>query len=188
MPSDLPPLPVHVDPLPYEARLEARPLSQVDLVVIHCTELPDLAMARTGERGLPLILGGDHALAMGSVSGMARHAADENRPLFVLWLDAHADFNTSEVTPSGNVHGMPVACLCGYGPKELIEIGGQVPAMNPKWIRQIGIRSVDEGERRLIRQYGIDVYDMRYIDEAGMKRTMEAALQGMSADTHLHVS
>jgi arginase len=106
----------------------------------------------------------------------------------VLWLDAHADFNTSDITPSGNVHGMPVACLCGYGPRELTEIGGTAPALRPDEIRQIGIRSVDEGERRLVHEVGLDIYDMRYIDEIGMKRAMEEALDGVDARTHLHVS
>ncbi|SBV37861.1 Arginase [uncultured Stenotrophomonas sp.] len=110
------------------------------------------------------------------------------KPLRVLWLDAHSDFNTCEVTPSGNIHGMPVACLCGLGPDALTRLGGTSPAILPQQVRQIGIRSVDQDEKRLIKQHQVDVYDMRYIDEAGMKRTMEAALAGIDADTHLHVS
>ena len=106
----------------------------------------------------------------------------------MLWLDAHSDFNTSEVTPSGNVHGMPVACLCGLGPQALTHLGGDAPAMRPDQIRQIGIRSVDPEEKRLVKQHGLDIYDMRYIDEIGMKRVMEQALDGVDADTHLHVS
>lgn len=137
---------------------------------------------------LPILLGGDHCLGLGSISAVARHCREAGKKLRVLWLDAHADFNTSELTPSGNVHGMPVACLCGYGPKELIEIGGQVPAVNPKWIRQIGIRSVDAGEKRFVHQVGLEVFDMRYIDEMGMRHTMELALATMDANTHLHVS
>lgn len=117
-----------------------------------------------------------------------KYCREQQRPLRVLWLDAHSDFNTSEVTPSGNVHGMPVACLCGLGPQALTHLGGSAPALLPEQVRQIGIRSVDPEEKRLIKQHRIDVYDMRYIDEAGMKRTMETALQGMSEDTHLHVS
>jgi arginase len=83
---------------------------------------------------------------------------------------------------------MPVACLCGLGPRELTELGGAAPAIDPASIRQIGIRSVDSGEKRLVHDQGLTVYDMRYIDEVGMRRTMEAALAGMDADTHLHVS
>ncbi len=137
---------------------------------------------------LPILLGGDHCLAIGSLSAVARHCRETGKKLRVLWLDAHSDFNTHEVTPSGNIHGMPVACACGLGPDVLTGLGGQVPAMRPDQIRQIGIRSVDPPEKRLIKQYGLDVYDMRYIDEVGMKRTMEAALDGVDADTHLHVS
>lgn len=137
---------------------------------------------------LPILLGGDHCLGLGSISAVARHCRMAGKKLRVLWLDAHADFNTSELTPSGNIHGMPVACLCGLGPQPLIEIGGHVPAVNPKWIRQIGIRSVDAGEKRLVHQMGLEVFDMRYIDEMGMRHTMELALATMDANTHLHVS
>ena len=137
---------------------------------------------------MPVLLGGDHSLGIGSISAVARYCRGQGRRLRVLWLDSHADFNTSELTPSGNVHGMPVACVCGYGPRALIEIGGHVPAVDPRWIRQIGIRSVDPGERRFVHEVGLEVYDMRYIDELGMRHTMEMALATMDPGTHLHVS
>lgn len=137
---------------------------------------------------LPIMLGGDHCLGIGSITAVARHCRDTGKQLRVLWLDAHADFNTHEVTPSGNIHGMPVACLCGIGPEALTRLGGDAPALRPAEVRQVGIRSVDEGEKRLVKQHGLDVYDMRYIDEVGMKRTMEEALAGVDANTHLHVS
>ncbi len=137
---------------------------------------------------LPILLGGDHCLAIGSISAVARHCRETKRKLRVLWLDAHADFNTNTLTPSGNTHGMPVACLCGHGPRELIEIGGEVPAINPKWVRQIGIRSVDPGEKRLVHEVDLEVFDMRYIDEMGMRHAMELALATIDANTHLHVS
>jgi arginase len=137
---------------------------------------------------LPILLGGDHCLAIGSISAVARHCRENGKKLRVLWLDAHADFNTSTLTPSGNIHGMPVACLCGLGPQALIEIGGTVPAINPKSMRQIGIRSVDAGEKRLVHEQGLEVFDMRYIDEMGMRHTMELALATLDANTHLHVS
>jgi arginase len=141
----------------------------------------------SGDR-LPILLGGDHCLAIGSISAVARHCRDKGKKLRVLWLDAHADFNTSIITPSGNIHGMPVACLCGHGPKELVEIGGHVPAISGKWVRQIGIRSVDEGEKKFVHEMDLEVFDMRYIDEMGMRHTMELALATMDANTHLHVS
>ena len=137
---------------------------------------------------LPILLGGDHCLGVGSITAVARHCRETGKKLRVLWLDAHADFNTSAVTPSGNVHGMPVACLCGVGPEALTHLGGSAPAMQASEIRQIGIRSVDQGEKRLVKEYGLDIYDMRYIDEIGMKRAMEEALEGVDADTHVHVS
>jgi len=137
---------------------------------------------------MPILLGGDHCLGLGSITAVARHCRKTGKQLRVLWLDAHADFNTHQVTPSGNVHGMPVACLCGLGPDALTKLGGESPAMRPDEIRQIGIRSVDEGEKRLVQEYGLDVYDMRYIDEIGMKRVMEEALEGVDENTHLHVS
>ena len=137
---------------------------------------------------LPILLGGDHCLGIGSISAVARHCRETGKKLRVLWLDAHADFNTNTLTPSGNIHGMPVACLCGYGPKELCAIGGTVPAISPKVVRQIGIRSVDQGEKRLVHEAGLEVFDMRFIDEMGMRHTMELALATIDANTHLHVS
>ena len=144
------------------------------------------ASLQAGE--LPILLGGDHCLGVGSITAVARHCREHGKKLRVIWLDAHADFNTHEVTPSGNVHGMPVACLCGVGPKVLTELGGSAPAMDAADIRQIGIRSVDAGEKRLVKEYGLDIYDMRYIDEIGMKRAMEEALEGIDDNTHVHVS
>ena len=147
------------------------------------------AMGEELRRGrLPILLGGDHCLAIGSLTAVAQYCREAGKQLRVLWLDAHADFNTHDVTPSGNVHGMPVACVCGIGPDALTQLGGSKPALTPDMIRQIGIRSVDQGEKQLIKQYGLDVYDMRHIDEVGMKRTMEAALEGIDDNTHLHVS
>ncbi|MGY6520008.1 MAG: arginase [Lysobacteraceae bacterium] len=137
---------------------------------------------------LPIMLGGDHCLAMGSLFAVAAHCRKVGKKLRILWLDAHADFNTSDLTPSGNVHGMPVACLCGHGPEALVNLGGPGPAISPDMVRQIGIRSVDEGERRFVHEVGLDIYDMRYIDEYGMRRAMQEALEGVDGDTHIHVS
>lgn len=137
---------------------------------------------------VPIMLGGDHCLAIGSITAAARHARETGKKLRVLWLDAHADFNTSQITPSGNIHGMPVACLCGHGPDELTILGDTKPATTPDVFRQIGIRSVDEGEKKFVHEAGIDIYDMRYIDEIGIKASMEEALADIDQDTHLHVS
>ena len=148
----------------------------------------DAVYAELASGRLPILLGGDHCLGIGSISAVARHCRDTGKKLRVLWLDAHADFNTNTLTPSGNIHGMPVACLCGHGPKELIEIGGQVPAIHPKWVRQLGIRSVDEGEKRFVHEQDLEVFDMRYVDEMGMRAAVELALALIDANTHLHVS
>ncbi len=148
-------------------------------------------LAELHQQRLPVLLGGDHSLGLGSISAVARHCADTGRKLRVLWLDAHADFNTSALTPSGNVHGMPVACLCGFGPEahtRLVGMPGGAPALRPDQIRQIGIRSVDEGERRFVHEQGLEVFDMRFIDEVGMRQTMLQALDGLDEETHLHVS
>ncbi len=137
---------------------------------------------------LPIVVGGDHSLAIGSIAAAAQHARQSGRKLRVLWFDAHADTNTNVLTPSGNIHGMPVAILLGHGPRELVEIGGQAPIMRPSEIRQIGIRSVDLGEKRFVHELGFEVFDMRYVDETGMRQTMHAALAGLDRDTHLHLS
>jgi len=150
---------------------------------VHDAVLAELRLGR-----LPMLLGGDHSLAIGSISAVARHCREAGRKLRVLWFDAHADFNTSLLTPSGNLHGMPVACLCGFGPAELTGLSGQVPAIDPAWIRQVGIRSVDAGEKRFAHEQDLEVFDMRYIDEMGMRQAMELALARVDADTHLHVS
>ena len=137
---------------------------------------------------MPILIGGDHSLAIGSIAAAAQYARDQGRRLRVLWFDAHADANTSQLTPSGNIHGMPVAILLGHGPKDLVGISGTMPAMKPSEIRQIGIRSVDLGEKRFVHELGFEVYDMRYIDETGIRQTMNNALAGLGRDTHLHVS
>jgi len=160
----------------------------LDEVVAWNRAVMQAVAAELAQERLPILLGGDHCLAIGSITAVARHCRDTGKHLTVLWLDAHADFNTSSITPSGNVHGMPVACLCGFGPEPLTGLGGSAPALSPEQIRQIGIRSVDTGEKKLVRDVGLDIYDMRYIDEVGMKRVMEEALLNLGPRHHLHVS
>ncbi|MBC3885335.1 arginase [Undibacterium griseum] len=136
----------------------------------------------------PMMLGGDHCLAIGSISAVAAHCRRAGKKLRVLWFDAHADSNLSTISPTGNIHGMPVACLMGHGPKELIAYSGVTPAIQPADIRLIGIRSVDAGEKKFIHDMGMQVFDMRYIDEYGMRNVMSSVLAGLDSDTHLHVS
>lgn len=148
----------------------------------------DAAYASLANGQMPLLMGGDHCLAIGSISAAARHCRETGKRLLVLWLDAHADANTGSTSPTGNIHGMPVACLCGDGPAPLTTLSGVTPAVPASAIRQVGIRSVDAEEKLRLRELGLTVYDMRYIDENGMRATMERALAGIDANTHLHVS
>ncbi|HWU77267.1 MAG TPA: arginase [Rhodanobacter sp.] len=160
----------------------------LDEVVAWNTAVYTAVQQELNAGNIPIMLGGDHCLAIGSITAVAEHCRDTGKQLRVLWLDAHSDFNTSQATPSGNIHGMPVACLCGYGPEALTGLGRSVPATTPDVFRQVGIRSVDYGEKELVRKANVGIYDMRRIDEEGMKRVMEQALDGVDENTHLHVS
>ncbi|MDO9002307.1 MAG: arginase [Aquabacterium sp.] len=140
---------------------------------------------------LPMLLGGDHCLAMGSIGAVAAHCRTTGQNLRVIWLDAHADFNTSDITPSGNLHGMPVAVLFGLGPDDLVHLaaaGLPQPALSRDELRLIGVRSVDEQERQFVHAQGLEVFDMRHLDEHGMRAVMQQALMGVDERTHLHVS
>ncbi len=148
----------------------------------------DAVDAALAQDEFPLLLGGDHCLAVGSISAIARHCRRTGRRLRVLWLDAHADVNDAATSPSGNLHGMPVACLLGQGPAPLVGWSGPRAALQPADIAFLGVRSVDAEERAAIARLGLRVYDMRYIDEHGMRHTVAEALQDVGEDTHLHVS
>jgi arginase len=157
-------------------------------VLVWNSAVHDAVGAELAQGRLPLLLGGDHSLAIGSISAVARHCRARGKTLRVLWLDAHADCNTPRTSPSGNLHGMPVACLCGHGPAALTELSGQVPAIAPAAIRQVGIRSVDVGEWALVQTLDLVVFDMQAVAEQGMRRVMAQALDGVDENTHLHVS
>ncbi len=157
-------------------------------VIEWCTTVYGATAAELAAGRLPILMGGDHSLAIGSISAVAAHCRATGRRLRVIWVDAHADFNTAALTPSGNIHGMPVACLAGHGPRELTTLAGSVPAVRTDDIRQIGLRSVDEGEKSFLHEQGVEVFDMRFLDEIGMRRAMVRALSGLDADTHLHLS
>jgi arginase len=137
---------------------------------------------------VPVLMGGDHCLAIGSISAVARHCRQHRRNLRVVWLDAHTDVNTEQISPSGNIHGMPVSCLLGHGPADLVGWSGERAALEAGSIDFIGIRSVDAHEKQAIRQLGLQVFDMRHIDEHGMRNTMTEVLQDVDEDTHIHVS
>jgi arginase len=140
------------------------------------TELADRVTAAMEAGAVPLVLGGDHSLSIGSIAGAARWAREQDADLGLLWFDAHADMNTNETTPSGNIHGMPLAASLGYGDPALTDICGFSPKV--RWDRTvlIGARDVDRGERALIREAGIRTFTMREIDEDGIVPVLEEAL------------
>ncbi|MCS6992526.1 MAG: arginase [Anaerolineales bacterium] len=126
----------------------------------------------------PLVLGGDHSVALGSIHGAAKH-----RKLGVLWVDAHADFNTPETTPSGNIHGMPLAALCGLGDPRLTALWDErAPALDPRRVAVIGARDLDPGEKRNLKETGVLVMSMEQIDRLGMVRAVEKAIERISRD------
>lgn len=137
----------------------------------------------------PLMLGGDHSMSIGSIAGIAAHCKAQNKRLGVIWVDAHSDINTPDSTPSGNIHGMPVAVSLGIGSKELVNVGGEFVKLSPSNLTLIGLRSVDPGERDLIKQLGIDAYSMTEIDKLGMYAIMLTVLERMKKRVdHLHIS
>lgn len=125
---------------------------------------------------LPVVLGGDHSIAIGSMSGIASFYRERHESLGLIWFDAHADMNTPETSPSGNIHGMPLAALLGYGAPELTQVAGFAPKLDPRFCAHVGARDIDQGERELIRQLGIRFFTMREIDERGMSACMNEAV------------
>ncbi len=132
---------------------------------------------------LPLILGGDHSIAIGSFAGVASYYKKREQTIGLIWFDAHADMNTHESTPSGNIHGMPLAALLGYGTPELVNVGGFAPKLDPKLCAHVGARDIDPGERELIRKLGVRFFTMREIDERGMSACMDEAIAIVSRGT-----
>ena len=124
----------------------------------------------------PLILGGDHSIAIGSFAGVVSHYKKQDKTIGLIWFDAHADMNTPETTPSGNIHGMPLSALLGYGTPELTNVGGFSPKLDPQLCAHVGARDIDPGERELIRKLGIRFFTMREIDERGMRACMDEAI------------
>lgn len=154
-----------------------------------CAALREAVYNSLVERELPVVMGGDHSLAIGSVSGVAKYCAEKGKKLFIFWLDAHADFNTPETSPSGNIHGMPVAVMSGFGHPKLLALGHAIPMVDPSQVVQVGIRSVDAIEKHRVTESGVTVFDMRQIDEIGMRGTMDRALDiANKENAHLHVS
>ncbi|MBI4357453.1 MAG: arginase [Gammaproteobacteria bacterium] len=138
---------------------------------------------------LPILLGGDHSMAIGSIAGIGRYCFETGKKLNILWLDAHADFNTADTSPSGNIHGMPLAIVCGLGHPKFKKVLNAKPFQSISTVVQIGVRSIDTLEREQLNQYPIHILDMRMLDEHGMRVMMEKALNLLvDPGAHLHVS
>ena len=166
---------------------------------VHARYLGEIARAATVackkverimRRGhFPLVLGGDHSIAVGTVSGIAAFCRREGKKLGLLWVDAHGDINTPQSSPSGNIHGMPVAALLGHGPDELTGIGGKFRKVDPANVALVGIRSLDEGEKHRLKETGVQVHTMSDIDRHGIHRVMKKALARVTDGTdYVHVS
>lgn len=169
-----------------EGHRKARYLAEIAAA---CARLGGLVEKAAARGNLPLVLGGDHSVAVGTVAGMARFLRRRKARLGLLWIDAHADMNTPRTSPSGNVHGMPLACCVGLGPRELVELFGFAPKVNPANVALVGIRDVDQLEKPHVRKSGVRAFTMRDVDERGMRAVMEDALAIVNDGTAgFHVS
>lgn len=168
------------NPEEHEAEGKTRRLKAVTAV---CHTIFEMGCQCVANDDFALYLGGDHSISIGSIA-----AAAQNEPLGVLWIDAHGDFNTPETSPSGNIHGMPVATLVGEGAPDLVNVGYPGPKLQPVHIVQIGIRDLDEQERRRLMHSGINVYTMRHVDELGMAAVARQALDRLRHLKRIHVS
>lgn len=142
-----------------------------------CRETAEKVRLALAAGRIPLVLGGDHSIAIGTVAGLSHYYSRRPKSFGLIWLDAHADINTPETSPSGNVHGMPLACCVGIGPTDLSGLGGTVPMIDPARVALVGVRSVDENEKANLDRSGVRVFSMRDIDERGMRRVMDDAIE-----------
>jgi arginase len=146
-------------------------------ITTSCTKLAEMVVQTLENGEVPLTLGGDHSIAVGSVSGVSEFYRCRNQKIGLIWIDAHSDINTPSTSPSGNVHGMPLAAITGLGPAELAGIFGFCPKVSPENCVVVGARDIDRVEKENIRRAGIGVFTMRDIDERGMRSVMEEALR-----------
>jgi arginase len=155
----------------------------LDEITQTCKGLAEMVLKTLDEDMIPLVLGGDHSIAVGTVAGVAAHFNKTGKRIGVIWLDAHGDMNTPESSPSGNVHGMPLASIMGFGPPELIDLAGIKPMVEARNVVLVGIRELDSKERRFAKESGVHVFTMRDIDERGMREVMAEALRFAGDDT-----
>ena len=164
--------------IPVRESLSTDAAQEKYLSAIHdlCARLEKEVFDSLSRGSIPLTLGGDHSLAIGSISGVSRYYAEQQKDIGLLWVDAHGDINTPESSPSGNIHGMPLAALLGEGHSRLTSIGSSDPKIKPENVVLMGIRTIDGKERDMLRDSGIRYYTMREIDERGMYTVMQEAL------------
>ncbi|MBL8736996.1 MAG: arginase [Planctomycetes bacterium] len=158
--------------------------------IYHVCNRLRLRVRRSLEQGeIPIVLGGDHSIAIGTVSGVSEYFRNRSQKVGLIWVDAHGDMNTPESSPTGNIHGMPLATICGMGHPRLVEMGGFAPKVERKNVCLIGIRDIDEVERKIVKQSGIHAYTMRDVDERGMRSIMQECI-GYATDgtAGFHVS
>ncbi len=160
----------------------------LEAVQAWCAQVHDAVRVALTAGRLPLLLGGDHSLAIGSISAVSRHCRARGRPLRVLWFDAHADCNSRRTSPSANLHGMPVACLHGIGPPGLRALAGHTPALRPGQLQLVGVRSIDPGEAELVHTLGLPLLDLQALRAQGARAAMAQLLATLEDDAHLHVS
>ncbi len=170
-------------PQPEEQHYGEKNAKYLDEIAQACKGLADTVNKSLDEDMVPLVLGGDHSIAVGTTAGAAAHFHKQSKRIGVIWLDAHGDMNTPDSSPSGNIHGMPLAAIMGYGPPELTELGGIKPMVEPRNVSLVGIRDLDSKERRLVKDSGVHIFTMRDIDERGMREVMAEAIRFASDDT-----
>jgi arginase len=148
-----------------------------------CQGLADIVEKSLDEGMIPIVMGGDHSIAVGTMGGVSRHFRTKEKRIGLVWLDAHADMNTPDTSPSGNIHGMPLASIVGHGAPELTDLVGPRPMVNPRNVCLIGARDIDSKEKRIIKESGVHVFTMRDLDERGMREVMAEALRFANDDT-----
>ena len=174
--------PEAIQPKPSSARFLAE-------IAASCGRLARMVEKVAGDGKFPIVLGGDHSIALGTIAGMSKHYRKKKQRIGVIWIDAHADMNTPQTSPSGNVHGMPLAATLGMGPRELTHIGGYAPKVEAKNTVLIGIRDVDEQESGNVRASGVRAFTMRDVDEMGMRSVMSKAIEAAGDGTGgIHLS
>jgi arginase len=182
-----------------EGDLDIKNMEELKVGDVHARYLTEIARAARLAAGkverimtkgrFPLVLGGDHSISVGTVSGIAAFCRARRKKLGLLWIDAHGDINTPDTSPSGNIHGMPVASLLGEGPDSLTGIGSDQPKVNARNVALVGIRSLDEGEKVRLKRHGVQVHTMSDVDRSGIHRIMKKALARVTDGTdYVHVS